>query len=48
MRWMKGMKFPDGYAAGLRQFVNMMTGKLIGLNSHDCHIIMQRLMPIMF
>jgi hypothetical protein len=28
--------------------VNMMTWKLIGLKSHDCHIIMERLMSVMF
>jgi hypothetical protein len=28
--------------------VHMITGKLIGLKSHDYHIIMERLMPIMF
>jgi hypothetical protein len=48
MRWMKGLKFPDGYAAGLRRSVNMMTGKLIGLKSHDYHIIMEILLPVMF
>jgi hypothetical protein len=45
---MKGLKFPDGYAIGLRRFVNVMTDKLIGLKSHDYHIIMKRLLPIMF
>jgi hypothetical protein len=48
MRWMKGLKFPDGYAAGLRRSMNIATGKLIGLKSHDYHIIMERLMPVMF
>jgi hypothetical protein len=48
MCWMKGLKFLDGYAAGLRRSVNMTTEKLIGLKSHDYHIIMKRLMPIMF
>jgi hypothetical protein len=48
MRWMKGLKFPDGYVAGLRRSMNMATGKLIGLKSHDYHIIMLRLLPIMF
>jgi hypothetical protein len=48
MRWMKGLQFSDGYAAGLRQFVNMTTGKLIGLKSHNYHIIMERLLPVMF
>jgi hypothetical protein len=48
MQWMKGLKFPDGYAASLRCYMNMMTGKLIGLKSHDYHIIMERLIPVMF
>jgi hypothetical protein len=48
MQWMKGLKFLDGYAAGLRRFMNMTIGKLIGLRSHDYHIIMERLMPVMF
>jgi hypothetical protein len=28
--------------------MNMATGKLIGLKSHDYHIIMERLLPTMF
>jgi hypothetical protein len=48
MRCMKGLKFPDGYTAGLRRSVNMMTRKLIVLKSYDYHIIMERLLPIMF
>jgi hypothetical protein len=48
MRWMKGLKFPDGYIADLRRSMNMMIEKLIGLKSHDYHIIIERLMTIMF
>jgi hypothetical protein len=48
MCWMKGLKFPDGYTAVLRRSVNMMTEKLNGLKSHDYHIIMEKLLPIMF
>jgi hypothetical protein len=48
MRWMKGLKFHDGYASGLRRSVNMTIWKLIGLKSHDYHIIMKRLLPGMF
>jgi hypothetical protein len=48
MQWMKGLKFPDGYAADLRRSVNMMTGELIGLKSHDYHIIMEILLTVMF
>jgi hypothetical protein len=45
---MKGLKFPDGYTAGLRHSMNITTGKLIGLKSHDYHIIMERLLSVMF
>jgi hypothetical protein len=48
MWWMKGLKFPDGYTAGLRRSVNMMTGKLIGLKSIDYHKTMERLIHVMF
>jgi hypothetical protein len=48
MPWMKGMKFLNGYAVGLRRSMNVMTEKLTGLKCHDYHIIMKRLMPVMF
>jgi hypothetical protein len=47
MRWMKGLKFPDGYVASLRRFVNVMTWKLTGLKSNNYHIIMERLVHVM-
>jgi hypothetical protein len=48
MKWLKNLKFPDGYAAGFRRAVNLKTGKINGLKSHDYHIIMERLLPVMF
>jgi hypothetical protein len=45
-RWMKRLKFPDGYAAGLKQCVNMLVGKSHGLKSHDYHILMERLLHV--
>jgi hypothetical protein len=48
MRWMKKIKFPDGYVAGLKRTMNLKMGKLIGLKSHDFHILMERIIPIMF
>jgi len=48
MSWLKKLKFPDGYAAGFRRAVNMKTRKINGLKSHDYHIIMERLLPVMF
>jgi hypothetical protein len=46
--WLKNMKFPDGYAAGFRRAVNLDTGKLSGVKSHDYHIFMERLLSVMF
>jgi hypothetical protein len=46
MRWMKRLKFPDVYTAGLKRCVNMMAGKIHRLKSHGCHIIMERLLPV--
>jgi hypothetical protein len=48
MRWKKINKFPNGYAAGLKRDVNLKTGKLTGLKRHDFHILMERIIPIMF
>jgi hypothetical protein len=48
LNWLKSLKFSDGYAAGLRWAVNVMTWKLTGLKSHDYHIIIERLLPVMF
>jgi hypothetical protein len=48
MKWLKNLKFTDGYAAGSRRSVNLKMGKFSGLKSHDYLIIMERLLPIMF
>jgi hypothetical protein len=45
---MKGMKFPNGYAAGLRPSMNVTIGKLTGLKSHNYHIIIERFLPVIF
>jgi hypothetical protein len=47
MTWMKKLKFPDGFAAGFKRPVNLKTGKLTGLKSHDYHVIMECLLPNM-
>jgi hypothetical protein len=48
MRWMKKIKFSDGYAAGLKRAMNLKTGELTGLKSHDFHILMERFITVMF
>jgi hypothetical protein len=47
LKWLKKLKFSDHYAANIKRAVNVSTGKLNGLKSHDYHIIMKRLLPVM-
>jgi hypothetical protein len=48
LSWLKKLKFLDCYASNIKWAANVNTSKLNGLKSHDYHIIIQRLMPIMF
>jgi hypothetical protein len=46
--WLKYVvMFPDGYCSNMSKGVNLSTGKVTGLKSHDYHIWIQRLMPVM-
>ncbi|XP_019096716.1 PREDICTED: uncharacterized protein LOC109130964 [Camelina sativa] len=48
-RWIvQKVKFPDGYASNLRNYVDNQEGRLSGMKSHDCHVFMQRLLPFAF
>ena len=47
-KWIKKLKFPDGYVSNLGRCVDLGGNKLYGMKSHDCHIFMQRLIPIAF
>ena len=46
--WVKNLKFPDGYESNMGRCVEMKKLKLFGMKSHDCHVFMQRLIPIAF
>ena len=46
--WVKNIKFPDGYASNMARCVDTRKHKLFGMKSHDCHVFMQRLIPIAF
>jgi hypothetical protein len=48
LRWLKKLKFLDCYASNIKWAVNVSTGKLNGLKSHDYHIIIERLMSVIF
>lgn len=46
--WVKKLKLPDWYASTLCRCGDLLEAKLFGMKSHDCHVFMQRLIPIAF
>ena len=44
--WCKNLKFLDGYVSNLAHCVNVKDCRFYGLKSHDCHVFMQRLLPL--
>ena len=44
--FLRDVKFPDGYAANLTRCINMDGRKVQGLKTHDCHILLQQILPI--
>jgi hypothetical protein len=46
--WLQNLKFLDGYTTGFMRAMNLESGKLSGLKSHDYNIFMERLIPAIF
>ena len=40
------LKVPDGYCSNFRNLISLQDLKLYGLKSHDCHALMQQLLPL--
>ena len=40
------MKVPQGYSSNIKSLVSINDLKLVGLKSHDCHVLMQQLLPV--
>jgi hypothetical protein len=45
-QWLKELKMPDRYSSNLARCADANTGKLHGIKSLDCHVFMERLLPI--
>ncbi|CAM8959478.1 unnamed protein product [Rhodiola kirilowii] len=43
---LKGVKVPYGYSSNIASLVSMKDLRLNGLKSHDCHTLIQQLLPI--
>jgi hypothetical protein len=46
LKVIKNVKVPDGFASNISRCVKLQQRNIIGLKSHDCHVLMQHLMPI--
>lgn len=47
-KWVQSLKLPDGYASNLGARVDLQSCTLNHMKSHDCHVFMERLIPIAF
>jgi len=43
---LKRVKVPQGYSSNIQSLVSMQDLKLVGLKSHNCHILIQQLLPV--
>jgi len=48
LSWMKELSFPDGYGSSISRCVKEAQCKVSGMKSHDCHVFIQRLLPITY
>jgi len=39
-------KVPQGYSSNIKSLLQLKDFKLVGLKSHDCHILMQQLLVV--
>ena len=44
--WVSQLRFSDSYASNWNRCVDLQGGKLHGMKSHDCHVFMERLLPV--
>ncbi|KAL6146310.1 hypothetical protein ACLB2K_056991 [Fragaria x ananassa] len=45
-QWFGNGKYPHGYARNIARCVKMGENKISGLKTHDCHVLLQRLLPV--
>jgi len=44
--FIRSVKFPDGFASNIATHITTDGCNLQGLKSHDCHILLQRILPV--
>ncbi|XP_074576082.1 uncharacterized protein LOC141832476 [Curcuma longa] len=46
LKTLKNVVVPDGYSSNISRCIDVKQRKIFGLKSHDCHILMEQLLPI--
>ena len=41
-----GIKVPSNYSSNIKKLVDIKSHKLVGMKSHDCHVILTQLLPV--
>jgi hypothetical protein len=44
-RYLANTRFPDGYCSNWEKCVDIVSGKVHRMKTHDCHILLQRVLP---
>jgi hypothetical protein len=44
--FIRGVRFPSGFASNVANYISLDRHKIQGLKTHDCHILLQRLLAI--
>ena len=44
--WVHELKMPDGYASNIARCLDFSNARLVSMKGHDCHVFMQRLLPV--
>nr|XP_017233003.1 PREDICTED: uncharacterized protein LOC108207048 [Daucus carota subsp. sativus] len=46
LKSLSSMKLPYGHSSNIRNCVSMADLKIFGMKSHDCHVLLQQLLPV--
>ena len=46
LQTLKNVKVSDGYSSNITRCIDLKNGKISGLKSHDCHILMEQLLTL--
>nr|XP_016434510.1 PREDICTED: uncharacterized protein LOC107760903 [Nicotiana tabacum] len=46
LKILKNISVPDGYSINISHCIDLDQKRIFGLKSHDCHIIMEQLLPV--